>query len=554
MTATVDLTSVAVPPTRPAVEAGRHLFDPSRLSGLVRALRWGAIAVGLALGSADIRSVGSRTVIWAVVLGAHAGLASVHRVWRTGGLTPITVDLVVTTMAVIATGGWKSPFVFTMFVVIIEAATATSFWPVALVTGATATLVTVGGIVVDDGTGIRVATQWSFELIMVALLAGVVRTVSVEAAHQRTLTADRITQLAEANDLLASLQRVAQQLPASLDLASVVDDAITRAHDLIHFDRGAIVLFDDTVRHWDVVRARGVKALGPYEEHTLPPVLAHAARTERAEAVTLDRTGLHEASVEGVYAPLWARGNLVGVVAFEYDSPTGARARNVEMVGGLVDALALAVDNARLFARLRTLGADEERIRIARELHDRIGQSLSYLAFELDRLVSHVSDTDTIRRLEHLRIDVRSVIGEVRDTLYDLRTDLPAEGDPSSIMRSFLDRVKERTGILTWLDVHSTGRLPILQEQELWRIAKEAITNVERHAKAKRVVVRWECDGRSSSVEITDDGVGFAPNAAGPDSFGLLGMRERAASIGARLEISSKPGGGTTIRAVMPPR
>jgi len=48
--------------------------------------------------------------------------------------------------------------------------------------------------------------------------------------------------------------------------------------------------------------------------------------------------------------------------------------------------------------------------------------------------------------------------------------------------------------------------------------------------------------------------VGFAPNAAGPDSFGLLGMRERAASIGARLEISSKPGGGTTIRAVMPPR
>ena len=73
--------------------------------------------------------------------------------------------------------------------------------------------------------------------------------------------------------------------------------------------------------------------------------------------------------------------------------------------------------------------------------------------------------------------------------------------------------------------------------------------------KRARVVVRWACDGGTASVEVTDDGVGFEPSSSGrPDSFGLLGMRERAASIGARLEISSRPGGGTTIRADLNPR
>jgi len=553
MTTTFDPTTATS--SRPGTEPPRPLLDPIRLASLITGLRWGSIAVGLALGGAQITRPTSSILLWAALLSVHAWIATVGSWWRRGGVAPLAVDVLVATVAVAATGAWGSPFIFCVFVVVVEAG-ATSGLVTALGTAALSVgLVTVGQRLLDTGVGLRVGAQWALELVMVAMLASFTRTVSIEAARQRVLALDRLSQLAEANALLSSLQRVAQQLPASLDLAAVLDDAMARMSDLIGFDRGSIVLFDETIGRWDVARARGVKAVGPYEQAGLPEVLATAAAASRlVHRPHLDGGGLHPASAEGVYAPIRARGTLVGVLAFEFDRHPEGIDRITESIEAVVEPLGLAVDNARLFGRLRTLGADEERIRIARDLHDRIGQSLSYLAFELDRLVAHTGDADTRRRLEHLRIDVRSVIGEVRDTLYDLRTDLPAEGDPSGAMRSFLDRVKERTGLVTWLDVHVTGRLALPLEQELWRIAKEAITNVERHAHAKRLVVRWACDGATASVEVTDDGVGFTPEESGrPDSFGLLGMRERAAGIGAHLDISSQPGGGTTIRAVLLP-
>jgi signal transduction histidine kinase len=95
----------------------------------------------------------------------------------------------------------------------------------------------------------------------------------------------------------------------------------------------------------------------------------------------------------------------------------------------------------------------------------------------------------------------------------------------------------------------ATARLPLGVERELWRIAQEAITNVERHARATSVRVTWRSDGRSGLLEVSDDGQGLVATGAGrPDSYGILGMRERAAVIGATLEIDSAPGAGTTVR------
>ena len=94
--------------------------------------------------------------------------------------------------------------------------------------------------------------------------------------------------------------------------------------------------------------------------------------------------------------------------------------------------------------------------------------------------------------------------------------------------------------------------LPILQEREMWRIAQEALVNVERHANARRVEVRWRCDGRSAALEVVDDGDGFPPGKAGRlDSYGMIGMRERASSIGATLDVISAPGKGTAVRCVL---
>ena len=160
--------------------------------------------------------------------------------------------------------------------------------------------------------------------------------------------------------------------------------------------------------------------------------------------------------------------------------------------------MALAIDNARWFARLRTVGADEERTRIARDLHDRIGQSLAYLAFELDRIVTSQAKGDDVgTSLEQLRDDVRGVIREVRDTLYDLRTDVSDSQDMADHPRGLRrpgDRAQPASSVELYCD--RDARLPILQEREMWRIAQEALTNVERHSAATR---SGSCGGATAS-------------------------------------------------------
>src|SRR5690606_38684479 len=87
---------------------------------------------------------------------------------------------------------------------------------------------------------------------------------------------------------------------------------------------------------------------------------------------------------------------------------------------------------------------------------------------------------------------------------------------------------------------------------EMWRIAQEAITNIERHTHATRVRVLWRCNGESAALDITDYGVGLPVGRAGRlDSYGILGMRERASSIGATLDIISEPEKGTRVTCTM---
>jgi signal transduction histidine kinase len=260
--------------------------------------------------------------------------------------------------------------------------------------------------------------------------------------------------------------------------------------------------------------------------------------------------GLSSKAGSGLYAVLAARGSIIGVLIVEHQAARHFTNRDLELLKGFVEPVALAIDNARWFSRLRTVGADEERTRIARDLHDRIGQSLAYLAFELDRIVSREAKGDALGpALEQLRDDVRSVIREVRDTLYDLRTDVSDRQDMAATLESYAVRLRDRSGLEVELFCDHDSRLPILQEREMWRIAQEALTNVERHAKASRARVLWRCNGNSAALEITDNGEGFPIGNAGRlDSYGILGMRERASSIGATLEMSSQVGRGTRVR------
>jgi signal transduction histidine kinase len=532
-------------------------FGPALL-----AIRWGTAMVSVALAGQAFATADWWVVGWCMAVVLYTAFRTINPVRYLGNIQSLTVvlaEVAIHVAAVAATGFWDSPFVFSLASAAIVAGFARGY-AFALRVAIAAALAVGIPFAMQPGYGsdeIRTTVQWTVIMVLVAVIAGYTRRISGEADRQRSLALDRLTRLSDANALLFSLHRVAQSLPASLDMSEVLDTTVARLRGIVDFTSVAIFLFDDTDAHWQVLRREGVtmpSRLGPTE---LPSALKRAlARNQLVDVPDLasdDATGLSSSAGCGIYTVLPARGAVIGLLAIEHRVPNHFSRRDIEMVNGFVEPVALAIDNARWFSRLRTVGADEERTRIARDLHDRIGQSLAYLAFELDRIVSRDAKGDTVSAaLMQLRTDVRGVIGEVRDTLYDLRTDVSESTDIAETVEGFVQRLRDRTAIQFTIYADRGPRLPILQEREMWRIAQEALVNVERHSKARNVEIHWHCDGRSASLEVVDDGEGFPQGRAGRlDSYGMIGMRERASSIGATLDVQSALGRGTKVRCVL---
>ena len=224
------------------------------------------------------------------------------------------------------------------------------------------------------------------------------------------------------------------------------------------------------------------------------------------------------------------------------------------MVEGVARHAGLALDNARLFRQLREVGAEEERVRIARELHDRVGQSLAYLALSLGTLQeeARISLSEGSLQLSGeiggLAAEARRVVRELRTKLTDLRSEVTEQQGVSDELEGLLRRAQERSGMLTTLSVSAVASLPAGLAREVARVAEEAINNAERHSGATHLDVWLDWDGRAGELVVADDGSGLAARAAlRADAYGILGMRERAEVIGGSLSIRSSAGQGTTV-------
>lgn len=539
-----------------------HSDRVAGFSSLITAMRLATVAISLLL-AASTNQLSTATRAWTAVIVGYA----VFRAFR-----PVTYDddvrsllrvmgeVALHVLAVIYTGGWDSPLVFTLLTPIALAGLARGFgfslriavaaviavsWPYVLASG-------------DSREALVSSASWGSIVLIVAVISGYARRISGEAVRERELALDRLSRLSDANTLLFSLHRVTQTLPASLDLDDVLDSTLGRMKSLVSYDSVAVLLFDETDGRWAVARHHGLHVPRRFGATDLAPGLRQALTESRPvyiPNVPAIGGGLSDRAGSGIYTVMPARGSVIGMIAIEHSDVDHFTARDVELVEGFVAPASLAVDNARWFARLRTVGADEERTRIARDLHDRIGQSLAYLAFQLDHIVERDTAGDPVSvEIGELREDVRGVIREVRDTLYDLRTDVSETVGIGDVLEQFVDRVSERSGLNILIDADRNARLPLLQEREMWRVGQEALANVERHAQATAVRIVWRCDGQRALIEVTDNGIGFEAGRAGRlDSYGMLGMRERASSIGATLEILSAPGRGTRVRCVLDP-
>jgi signal transduction histidine kinase len=242
---------------------------------------------------------------------------------------------------------------------------------------------------------------------------------------------------------------------------------------------------------------------------------------------------------------LRAHQRVVGIVSIEHSEPDVYTEEDASLIQGLASSLALAVDNARWFARLRTLGAEAERARIARDLHDSIAQSLAYVGFELDRLATAHDEDPELRALQGV---VRGVVADLRETLYQLRATVSEHQDLAEVAGEYITRWSNRTGIEAEFAPRTDGRrVPLQVEQELWRILQESLTNVERHADASHAWLTWRIGDGHAQLEIRDDGRGMSAETEDRERYGLVGIRERADAVGAHVTLASRPDRGTTV-------
>jgi signal transduction histidine kinase len=529
----------------------------------VELFRWASVAVAIVLATSKSSGKTSTVIIAGAALILYAGFRTLRPISLTKSGTAtaeIGLEFVFHTAVILATGAWAGPFAIVLLPTVVLAAFARGYG-FALQLGFAATVMCSLRYYQENRFKkwddiVTVSSAWLGLIILVSLVSSYARNVLEHNAQQQTLTLNRLGRLAEANALLFQLNKIAQTLPSSLDMGEVLDSTITRLKDLISFDAVTVLLLEESDRTWVPVRELGNPGQQPLASAALPAVLQ---RTLAGSGASIENSlddvtgpGLWPEARSGIYTALSARGSQIGLLALEAKSLANFAPTDIEVLNGITDSFAYAVSNARLFSRLRTIGAEEERTRIARDLHDQIGQALAHLGFELDRAKrANARGEDMTPRLEELRGEVGGVTRMVRDTLYDLRTDVTESQDVRQTMELFVSRVTERSGLEVAMDVHTTGRMPLIQEREMWRIAKEAVVNVERHAKAKNLTIRWTSDGRSAELVVADDGVGYDRSKARADSYGIMGMKERAASIGARLDLESNPGEGTTIRVTL---
>jgi signal transduction histidine kinase len=200
---------------------------------------------------------------------------------------------------------------------------------------------------------------------------------------------------------------------------------------------------------------------------------------------------------------------------------------------------------------------EDERRRIAREMHDQFGEQLTALGLRIRALKESCAGASELEaRVEALEQVAQQLDRDVDHLVWELRPTALDDLGLRAALANYIQDWSMRVGISA--ELHTAGlttdRLASEIETTLYRIAQEALNNIAKHAHASHVEIILERRGDQVTLIVEDDGVGFDPGGTDADrrGFGLLGMQERAALVGATLEIESAPGEGTTIFVRMP--
>lgn len=261
--------------------------------------------------------------------------------------------------------------------------------------------------------------------------------------------------------------------------------------------------------------------------------------------------------------PLVAAGKVIGLYSMDKVEPDFFKPEHARLAETLAGRAASAILNAQLFEQsqhyVRRLieVQEEERQRIARELHDQIGQVLTAVRINLHAIQDVCNTPEATAYIDDNISVIDEALRQVRDLSVDLRPPLLDDIGLGMALRWYAERQLKRTGTRAEVVIElpdQNERFSRDLETACFRIAQEALTNVVRHARAKRVLLLLQKQRRELTLLIADDGVGFdviALRATAPRSatLGLVGMQERAHAAGGSIDITSERSKGTQVRA-----
>lgn len=377
----------------------------------------------------------------------------------------------------------------------------------------------------------------------------------------------------------AIFRSISEVLNRSYTLREALDGALRRICELMNVEAGWIFLHGPNPGEFHLAAdvnlpaplaavgkrrmAGDCRCISMLREGTLqePVNVIQCARLEQALPQMVERHW--HASV-----PLVAQEEAVGILNLMLVQGQSFNEGELDMLEAVGHELAVTIQRARLFERVREqehvrrqllqrllVAQEEERRRIARDLHDHAGQLMTALIIQLAQLASRAESEGNplglqLRRLHEL---AQQGLDELRKLVHELRPSVLDDLGLGVAIRWYVEAYVRPAGLEVQVRASGLeGRLPADVETVAFRIVQEALTNVLRHARARRVEVSVERRGEVLLVMVRDDGVGFDSEAVGHRTLGLEGMRERAELVGGTVQVLSVPEVGTTVLARLP--
>jgi PAS domain S-box-containing protein len=371
---------------------------------------------------------------------------------------------------------------------------------------------------------------------------------------------------------LAVLHAITAVVNRSLDVHEVMDIALEKMLEAMDMDVGVayeIVESNETAEPVPMMRMIAERGFTPgvMRPVSIVPLRGSMAeRSARMERPLIWRVDdypnelvrevlLGEGLQQVVSVPLVVKGQMLGGIALVTRTPRLFTPEDLALLGAIGQQVAVAVENARLFQQAEQTAAMEERTRLARELHDSVTQSLysvNLYAEAAARLLITGETKTAAEYLRELRDTAQEALREMRLLIFELRPLALEQHGLVAALQARLDAVEGRAGIQNELRVEGEERVPQMIQEQLYHLAREALNNVLKHAKAQHVRVTLRFSAAEVTLEVKDDGAGFDLAQAKGGGMGLPGMSERVEKLGGTLAINSAPGQGTVVAVSLP--